>query len=63
MFSQWFFFICSLLFAGSGNETKSEPVSANQDSPGSIGTYVQADNQYGWQVSNRSVSAYELATN
>ncbi|RYZ34870.1 MAG: hypothetical protein EOP49_34085 [Sphingobacteriales bacterium] len=62
MYSQFFVFLCSLLFVRSGTEPKTDRISESRDRLRNISTYVQADNQYGWQVAGRTISSYELAT-
>jgi hypothetical protein len=63
MFSQWFLFLCSLLFVSSPvtNETTPDQVFCGNNLK--LSRAQKPGNAYGWQVSEKTVSAVELYTN
>ena len=63
MFRKWLLVICTLLFVSNqGNSARTTTCGPAGDVY-EVNRIVQADNQYGWQVSLGSVSAYDVPAN
>ena len=63
MFSQWLLVICSLFFVGNGGKTTEATTGCRVKEVCEVSKIVQADMQYGWQVSGSSISAYDVPAN
>jgi len=64
MFSKWLLILCSLLFVCSpGTSTGATTSGLGVEDVCKAGKIVQADTQYGWQVSGSFVSAYDVPAN
>jgi hypothetical protein len=63
MFSQWLLVICSLLFVGNQGTSDRTTTCSPEEDICEVTKIVQADTQYGWQVSCSSISAYDVPAN
>ena len=63
MFSQWLLVICSLFFVGNPGAVTDSTTGSRLEDVCEVTKIVQADTQYGWQVSGSSVSAYDVPAN
>ncbi|HTE25482.1 hypothetical protein [Flavitalea sp.] len=63
MFGQWLLVICSLLFVGSPGASTGATTGSQVEDVCEVSKIVQADTQYGWQVSGSSISAYDVPAN
>ena len=63
MFCQLLLIICSLVFVGNPGSSVDSPVCSKAQDVAEVTKIVQADLQYGWQVSASSVAAYDVPAN
>ena len=63
MFSQWLLIFCSLVFVGTPGTTANSTTGSRLEEVCEVSKIVQADTQYGWQVSGSSISAYDVPAN
>jgi hypothetical protein len=63
MFRKWLLVICTLLFVSNQGNSARTTTCGPADDVYEVNRIVQADNQYGWQVSRSSVSAYDVPAN